>query len=183
MEEEKIEEELTEEEKEQKEELENKVYIDDDEKEELERLRKKDFNWKELREKNKVKEEELAKEKENLLKEKEDWQQQKLNSWKEEAIMFQVGDDEETKKKALYNYDRIKGEPKTKEEVAEQMRDAVAMAKGYKTPDSLSKAVNYEGSSKITRKSDDKDLSDDAKAAAEQFGITKADIKNWKPNL
>lgn len=110
-------------------------------KEKLDKLENKDFNFKKLRdmneeEKNKLTEaERQLKEKQEQLEEQHqqlEQQQQQFNSqivesYKNEALMALVGENEDAKKEVLENYEKLKTEAGTKEEVYQKMRDAYNM--------------------------------------------------------
>jgi hypothetical protein len=94
-----------------------------------------------------------------------------VESNKNEALAVLVGNDEALRKKVLYNYDRLKGDAVTKDEINSRMRDAYNML-GQAAPqvNVLGQAVNYQGVSSTGKKEKvDKDL-------ASKLGLTEEDL-------
>jgi hypothetical protein len=113
--------------------------LSDAERKELEELRKKDFNFKKLREQGKHTKEEIAHEKENLAKEWGEFRDNLISERKSDALDMLVGTDEELRKKVLANYDRIVGDASTKQEIYRKMRDAVNLTGGAVAPSPLAR--------------------------------------------
>jgi len=174
-------EEINEEEKE-----EGKHELSNEEMEEYKKLKEKDFNFKKLRSGTKAEREEINKAKEDLNSE---WQEFRTNlekERKEDSLSILVGDDEELRKKALYNYNRIDSDKpaKTKDEIYTRMREAVNMEGSETTPNALSMGAGHSGyrnMNKDTKESQDSvemrrfmKLSDEDK---KKYGS-----KEWQPN-
>lgn len=100
-------------------------------------MENKDFNFRKLRsmseeemKKLSAREIELMKRQEDLEEKQRDFETRQIESSKREALRGYGIMDPETEAKVLANYDRIRDEAKTPEEVAAKMRDAVGMTSG-----------------------------------------------------
>jgi len=158
--------------------------LTDDERAELEKLREKDLNFKKLRDKEKRTRSEIDKERDELTKSQQEFIDNMVRERKEDALALLVGDDKELRNKALVNYDRIKDEAKTKEEIYSKMREAVNMIGVASQPDPM--ARQYHGS--YDRFGSNKAESDDSKGMREAMRISDEDKKkyggdNWKAKI
>jgi len=104
-------------------------------KESLSKLENKDLNFKRLRdmtesekEKLTVTEMELKKRQESLEEEQKTWKEQVIESHKNDALAVLASEDEELRKKILFNYDRIKDDAVTKEQIAKKMKEAYLLS-------------------------------------------------------
>jgi len=151
---------------------------------ELEKLKNKDFNFKKLRDMN---EEEKAKltgvelqlkqKQEELEENQKTFSQQIVDGNKNEALAVLVGDDEELRKKVLSNYDRIKGDAVTKEEINSRMREAYNMLGQFASkPNPLLQAVNFSGGAGVVKTPSK--LNDDQKSLGKKLGLTDEDLKD-----
>lgn len=159
-------------------------------KSELEKLSEKDYNFSELREKvqkitESVKEKEDAlSEKEKSLNEKEtNMMQREIDGYMTEALNVLIGEDEETRKKVLAEYNNFANKPVTKDEINEQMRKASLIVNGSKQPtaDPIARAAAISGTGYNINKSNTEKLNSDALDLAKKFGITEEQLK--KRNL
>lgn len=155
-------------------------------KEQLAKQENKDMNWKRLNnmaeeevKKLSSREMELIKRQEALEDRQKTWQEQQLMSHKNNALSrFGVYDDE-VKAKVLANYDRIKDDATTEEQVLSKMRDAVTIATGsspnvrmnplFAGSASLGMAPSARGSSPV---------SGDVAELAKKLGLSAEDLKN-----
>lgn len=152
-------------------------------KEKLTKLENKDLNFKKLRdmteterEKLTVTELELKKRQEVLEEQTQSFRQQVVQSHMDDALAVLAGDDDETRKKILLNYDRIKDEATTKDEVFKKMKDAYKLTKeGSNARNPLGAAMGSVGNAP-TRK-EDKTMSDELKELASKMGINEDDLK------
>ena len=121
---------------------------------------------------------ELKKKQEELEDNQTKFTQSIVDGNKNEALAVLVGDDKEMKKKVLYNYDRIKGEAITKEDINNRMREAFNMlGQTANSINPINQAVNFRGGGGVVSKN--KIVIDPT--LAKNFGITDEDIK--KANL
>lgn len=106
-------------------------------KEQLAKSANKDMNWKRLNnmteeetKKLSIREMELIKRQEELEDQQKSWQQQQMDSHKTNALAAFGIHDDEVRQKVLANYERIKDEAVTPEQIQSKMRDAVTIATG-----------------------------------------------------
>lgn len=125
--------------------------LSSEERKELEALRKKDFNFKKMRDNTKKSKDEVKREKEEV---KEEWQEFKENlvkERKEDALSLLVGDDDELRKKVLYNFNRIDPNKPitTKEEIFKRMKEAYSLVPGAREPNIITRGGHsgYRGGS------------------------------------
>lgn len=144
-------EEVEEERTEEEERVEEEEPITSDERRELEALRKKEFNFKKMRELGKKTKEEVKKGKEEL---DTDWRAYREEQTKErmlDALEILVGDDEDARKKVLFNFNRIDPDKpaRSKEEIYKRMKEAANMIGEGQQPSILSRGGHsgYRGSS------------------------------------
>ena len=141
--------------------------------EKLKKFENKDYNFKKLRDMNEEEkgkltatEMELKKKQEELEENQSTFTKQIIESNKNEALAVLVGDDKKIRDKVLYNYDRIKGEAVTKEDINNKMRDAFNMVGlSSNQVNSLNQAVNYSGGAPISTPK--------TKATSEQIDLAK----------
>jgi len=150
---------------------------------ELEKLKKKDYDYKKLRDMTKEELEklssteiELKKRQEKLEEEQQSFTQKIQQTYQDEALAVLAGNDKATREKVMHNYGRIKDNAVTKEEINNKMRDAFNMLGSTQTnsPNPINQAINHQGGA--PGKSD-KPLSNDQKGLAKKLGITDDDLK------
>jgi hypothetical protein len=151
-------------------------------KESLAKLENKEFNFKKLRdmsneerEKLTVTELELKKRQESLEEEQRTWKQQVVESHKDDALAVLAGDNEELRKKILLNYNRLKDEAVTKEQVAKKMKEAYLLSKERHADeiDPLSQAL-VNGVPPKPKSSDR--VSPELEDLAKKFGVSKEEL-------
>ena len=118
---------------------EEKEELDVDERSELERLRKKDYNFKEMRGKTKKDKADIKKSRAELDQEQESFREDMILERKEDALTMLIGDDKESRKKALFNFNRIDSDvpATTKEEIFKRMKEAVNMTGRQAAPNTM----------------------------------------------
>lgn len=161
-------------------------------KEELSKLQNKDFNFKKLRDMNeeekaklteaekKMKEQQdkLDEQYEQLEKQQQQFTGQIIDSYKNEALMALVGDDEDTKKQVLQNYDRIKDEAVTKDQVYQKVREAYNMT-GNSAPQFNPFQFANSGLQGTPPKGESKKGGDVDKDLASKLQISEDDLNNY----
>lgn len=158
--------------------------LSDDDRTELERLRKKEFNFKKLRGQTKSEKEEIRKGREELNKEWQEYKNSLIKERQEDALSLLVGDDEETRKKVLYNFNRIDPDKPatTKDEIFDRMREAAKLTGANAQPNILSQG-GYSG----YRNFDSKSESEASKEIRKELNITDEDKSKysgeWKPKF
>ena len=153
-------------------------------KEKLQKLENKDYNFKKLRDMNdeekgklSATELELKKKQEELEENQTKFQTTVIEGNKAEALAVLVGNDAEMKKKVLYNYDRIKGDAVTKEQINAKMREAhnmLGMAQSQVNP--INQAVGFQGGAGGVSSGNKTDKVD--ADLASKLGISDEDLKN-----
>lgn len=159
--------------------------LTDDERKELDALRKKEMNFKKLREQSKKTKKQVDERVKELEDREKDFRENMIKERKEDALALLVEDDKELRKKVLLNYDRIIGDAVTKEEVYAKMRDAVNMLGGNVAPNPL--ARQYRGGNDRFDQGK-RGESSEAKELREALNISDADKKkygkeDWKPKI
>lgn len=159
--------------------------LTDEERKELEELRKKDLNFRKLRDSSKKTKAELDKEREDLAKDVKDFKDNLVSERKSDALDMLVGEDKEMRKKVLLNYDRIVGDANTKQEIFAKMKDAANMTGGVQEPNPLARQ-HFGGGDRFG--TTDKRESDDSREMREKMRISDEDKKkyggkDWKPKL
>jgi len=155
------------------------------ERKELEDLRKKEYNFKKMRSNVKQTKDEVKREKTVL---KENWLEFKenlVNERKEDALSLLVGDDEETRKKVLYNFNRIDPgkDAVLKDEIFKRMREAVNMLGGNQQPNIVTRGGHsgYRGNSDGVESSESQNMRKDMKIDDETK--KKYSGENWAPKI
>jgi len=154
-------------------------------KEQLAKSANKDMNWKRLNnmteaetQKLTIREMELIKRQEELEDQQKSWQQQQMDSHKTNALASFGIHDDEVRQKVLANYERIKDEAVTPEQIQSKMRDAVTIATGA----APSVRINpvFAGNSPMGmphQAQRSSQVSGDFKDLASKFGLSDSDIK------
>lgn len=162
-----------------------KIEMTKEEYEDYQKLKEKDLNFQKLRNGTKKEKEEIAKGKADLTEEWTEFRTNLEKERKEDSLSLLVGDDAELRKKALFNYERIKDEAKTREEIYKKMKEAVNMAgvsTGVNPLNANSGHSGYRGFEKSTKESDD------SKDMRRTMGISDEEKKkyggdNWQPKI
>jgi len=149
---------------------------------ELEKLRNKDFNFKRLRDMSEAEkaklsatEMELKRKAEELEESQKAFQGSIIEANKNEALAVLAGNDEEMKKKIIYNYNRITGEELTKAQINEKMRLAYNMLGQSSTSNPLSN-MNLNGAPGYTPTVKQTPIDNEL---AGKLGITKEDMEKY----
>ena len=153
-------------------------------KEKLTKLENKDFNFKKLRDMNDEEKGKLTEAEKALMNKQEELEENQtkftetiVDGNKNEALAVLVGDDAEMRKKVLYNFDRIKGDAVTKEQISAKMREAhnmLGMQGSQINPINLA-AGSYGDFGNIS--SDNKQTNVDGELA-KKLGLDDDDLKN-----
>ena len=152
----------------------------------LKKLENKDYNFKKLRdmsseekEKLSATEIELKKKQEELEESQASFQTTIVESSKNEALAVLVGDDKKIREKVLHNYDRIKGNAVTKDEINNRMRDAYNMlgVGAAKVSNPITAAAGFQGGAGVANSSAKTKIDPEL---ASNFGITDEDLNNVK---
>jgi hypothetical protein len=157
---------------------EDKHELSKDEYEEYQKLKTKEFNFNQLRKGTKTEKEEIKRAKEDLNKEWQEFRGNLEKERKEDALSLLVGGDEELRKKALYNYERIKDEAKTKDEIYRKMKDAVNMLGGGDAPSLMAMNNSYSGYRSFSEKRSEK-LKPEQEDLAKELGFNFIKDKNY----
>lgn len=156
-----------------------------DERAELEALRKKDFNFKKMRSVTKQGREEIKKGKEELDSGWKEFRENIIKERESDALELLVGDDEEKRKKVLYNYNRIdKDKPAvTKEEIYKRMREAANMEGVSSSPNIISKGGHsgYRGTTSVQESPESQKMRKEFKITDEQK--SKYSSPDWTPKF
>jgi len=155
-----------------------KVEMSKEEYDEYQKLKTKDFNFNQLRKGTKTEKEEIKRAKEDLNKEWQEFRGNLEKERKEDALSLLVGGNEELKKKALYNYERIRDDAKTKDEIYKKMRDAVNMLGGDDTPNPMAMNNSYSGYRSFNEKRSEK-LKPEQEDLAKELGFNFIKDKNY----
>jgi chromosome segregation ATPase len=148
-------------------------------KESLSRLSNKDMNFKKLRDMTEAEKEkltatemELKKRQESLEEEQRTWKEQVIESHKNDSLAVLAGDDEDLRKIILLNYDRIKDDATTKEQVAKKMKEAYLLSteKAHSMNPLLATGGLPPSSSKKN------EITPELKDLAKRFGVSKEDL-------
>jgi len=149
----------------------------------LEKLEKKDFDYKKLRdmtddEKAKYSAAEMAlRERQEALEEdQQSFRDGFVKSIKDDVIKSLAGDDDELAKKMEINYGRIKDSENasSREDISRLMSDAYGMSADIKSGSPLNKAVNSVGNAPIAKS--DGPLTPELKDFGKKFGLTDEDM-------
>lgn len=154
-------------------------------KEKLTKLENKDFNFRKLEDMTQEQQNKLSDNEKALMKKQEELEENQTKfaetieeSNKKEALAVLAGNDEKLRKKVLYNYNRIKGEAITKEDINKKMRDAFNMlGQTDNAINPINQAVNYQSGGSGIR--DVKATKVDSELA-QNFGVTDEELKNNK---
>jgi hypothetical protein len=183
------EEEIFDEEEEKEEDTEDKepekVEMTKEEYEEYQKLKEKDLNFQKLRNGTKKDKEDIKKTREELDSRAAEFLDTLEKERKADALSMLIGDDIELRKKALFNYDRIKDDAKTKEEIYKKMKEAVNMTGVREEVNPMYRDTGHSGYRGFEKSNKE---SEDSKEMRETMRITDEDKKkyggdNWKPNL
>lgn len=152
-------------------------------KERLAKLENKDMNFKKLRdmtdaerEKLTMTELELKKRQESLEEEQTSFKQQVMKSHMDDALAVLAGEDEEVRKKIMHNYERIKDDATTKDEIFRKMKDAYKLTNDRSASiNPLNVAMGVVGNA--PPKAKEGAWSDDLKELGSKFGLKEDDMK------
>lgn len=148
-------------------------------KERLSKLEAKDMNFRKLEqmteeEKAKLsdKEKELMLRQEALETQQKEFTSKQIESSKNHVLTMLVGDDEETRAKVLKNYDRIKDEATSLEEISIKMNEAYSMTIGTQNiANPLSVAMGFNGGQAPKKESTRFADTERGKAIAKELGL------------
>lgn len=153
-----------------------------DTKEKLAKLSNKDFNFRRLEEMTEAEraklsatEIELKKRQEALEEQQSSFTKQVIESHKTDALAVLAGDDEELRKKITLNFERIKDDATTKEEIFKKMKDAYKLTNEATNFNPIASAMGHIGVP--PRKENNKPVSDDLKDLAAKMGIKADELK------
>jgi alanyl-tRNA synthetase len=153
---------------------------------ELEKLQNKEFNFKKLRdmtddERSKLTAAEMSikEEQEKLRDEQSKVYTTLRDERKNDVVNALAGDDEELKKKILFNFDRIKDSEKalSKEDISQIAHEAYSMSTSNRGGSPINRAVNHSGEA-VEHKSSSSKISDDAKNVGRLLGLKDDDLKD-----
>jgi len=119
--------------------------LTDDERAELEKLKEKDLNFKKLRDSTKEEKEKIKKGKEELAKEQQEFREKTVQERLDDALDIEVGDDEELRKKTVFNFGRIEGDAVTRKEIHQKVKEAVGMTGTPPSPSMLARGGSHSG--------------------------------------
>lgn len=159
---------------------------------ELDKLKGKDYNWEKLRKAVKEEKEQLSSKERALLEKQEELNSQftelekKNHEERLNRIIKDYVDDEESKKKLLFHYERIKDDAKDEDSIRKKVEDAYKLTHDGKNPNPLLRGFNVRGSSRVgdgTEKESEysQDLRQHLKIKDED--IKKYKGNNWKPKI
>lgn len=163
-----------------KEERESTTKALDEAKERLSKLETKDFNFRKLESmtqeeiaKLSTREIEVQKQIEEIAKQQQDFSQKQIDFTKKKALSLVAGHDEELQAKVLTNYDRIKDEATTEEEIARKMFEAYTLATGSSpSVNPIAQAMTFTGGTPPPNKSADFSQTDRGKDLASSLGMS-----------
>ena len=141
---------------------------------ELEKAGDKDQNFKKLRDQKGDLEEKLEKATGEMSEKLDAAITNLAGDKKADIISSLVGDDEELKKKVNFHYDRIKDEPKTKEEIKAKIDDAYFLATRQEAP--TGGYISSAGAGNVKVK---EQVSAEEKEIGNALGITDEDRKKY----
>lgn len=107
-----------------------------------------------------------------LSESQEQFLKQTKEEYRDDAISTLVGDDDETKKRVLYHYDRIRDEATSKEEIRKKVRDAVRLASDDAPGNPLFRGGPSFGSEAPRSKKKSYADTDDGKSLGKLLGLT-----------
>ena len=157
----------------------------------LSKLENKDFNFKHLREMNDEEKAKLTAKEMELIQRQEKIEEDSkvshekqeaflkgtIEEYRDDAISTLIGDDEESKKKVLFHYERIKDEAITKAQIKQKVRDAVKLAQDDNASSPLFRGSPSLGGDAPRRKGRDYSDSEEGKTLAKSLGMSWAQDK------
>ncbi len=156
-------------------------------KDQLAKSANKDMNWRRLNtiadeelKKLSSKEIELMKRQEDLEDQHKTWQKQQLDSHKANALSRFGVDDDEARAKVLANYERIKDDATTEDQIMAKMRDAVTITTGNSPTSRMNPMFSGNapmGTAHVAQR--DGKINGDVADLAKKFGISTDEIKKY----
>jgi len=147
-------------------------------KEELAKFKDKDYNFSVLRKNIDEKNEEVEKlrkeieEKNKLLEEsKNEFTNKTIEIYAEDSLKALAGEDQELQEKIKQNYERIKDEALTKEDVFKKMKDAYAMTVGSQTTEKKEANPLFTAYQTINRENKKEEIKQETVDLAKELGI------------